>query len=229
MKICERADIRGIQYIEIFCSGKRYVAAKILINISPTLYGIKPGTLLSFSSRKDKDLIKLWDIHKQDIIFDPNIHFIELKRDPNNLVVLFYHRRYLSRQIFAGKHLRFLERFGYNQHMSLDDMLEHLKRRYHISCPHEIGLFLGIPLKDVLGYLKLIPLECSYCGYWKVYGNPEKSQRLFQRYRTARHQVIQLICSGEDPVNLLKKPLRLKCNRLEQYSSIEQEKWIRVG
>lgn len=215
MTTCERADIKGIQYIETSCSGKKYIAAKILVNISPTLYGIKPATLLSFSNRRDKDLIQLWDLHKHDIILDRNIEFVELKRDHNNLVVLFYHRRNLTRQLFAGKHLRFLERFGYTPDMSLTEMLEHLKERYHSSCPHEIGLFLGIPLKDVLGYLKLIPLECSYCGYWKVYGNPEKTKRLFHRYRTARQQVIHLICSGEDPVSILRKAPKFQCSHTD--------------
>lgn len=228
MKTYERADIRGIQHIENSYAGKSYLAAKISVNISATLYGIKPGTLLSFSSRRDRDLIKLWDMHKQEIILDRNIHFIELKRDSNNLVVLFYHRRNLTRQISAGKHRRFLERFGYSQNMSFDGMLEHLKNRYHNSCPHEIGLFLGIPLKDVLGYLRLIPMECSYCGYWKVYGNPEKSQRLFQRYRTARQQVIQLIYSGEDPLSILRKPPGFNCNR-QQCNCMAHERWNKVG
>lgn len=209
-------NIEGIRYIENFSNDKNYLAAKVLIHISATLFGTKPATLLSFSNRRDKDLIKLWDKHKQDIVFGKNIEFVELKRDCNNLVVLFYNRRNLSRQIFAGKHLRFLTRFGYAENMSFNQMLKHLKERYISTCPHEIGLFLGIPLKDVLGYLKMIPLECSYCGYWKVYGNAEKTKRLFQRYRAAKRQAIHLVCSGEDPVKILGKP-SVYCRKLDEW------------
>lgn len=204
-RLNERNSVNKIRYIESLVNGKSYIAAKVLINISATLYGLKPASLLTFSRRVDRDSISLWDKYKTDIVLEQNLEFIELKRDHNNLVVLFYNRYNLTTQVFDRKHLRFLERFGYSGDMTVDEMLNHLKERYHCSCPHEIGIFLGIPLKDVLGYLQLIPLECSYCGYWKVYGNPEKTKKLFQKLRNARHDVINLIYSGEDPVKLLRK------------------------
>lgn len=203
-------EIKQIQYIENLRDERSYIAAKVLINISATLQGIKPATLLNFSKRRGKNLIHLWDMHKHSIVWGQNMEWIELKRDEDNLFVLFYHRRNLIKQIFAGKHMGFLKRFGYSQTMSIQELLNHLKDRYINSCPHEIGLFLGIPLKDVLGYLKLISLECTYCGYWKVYGNCEKTKRLFQRYREAKRIVIDLISSGEDPIKILRDPANYK-------------------
>lgn len=117
-------DIKQIQYIENLRYERSYLAAKVLINVSATLYGIKPAALLNFSKRRGKDLT---------------------------------------------------------------------------------SFLLGIPQKDILSYLQLVPLECSYCGHWKVYGNCEKANRLFQSYRKTRRNVMDLIYSGEDPIKILQE------------------------
>jgi hypothetical protein len=195
--------LKKIKCIEDLRNEKSYIAAKVLINISATLYDIKPATLMTFKKRRDKNLILLWDKYKRDLALDKSIEFFELKRTQNSVIVLFYNAAFLTEQIYNKKNLNFLSRFGYSEKMNIAEMLNHLKGRYTSTCPHEIGLFLGMPLKDVLGYLQLIPLKCSYCGYWKVYGNPTKQKILFERYRKTRLQVIDLICSGEDPVKIL--------------------------
>ena len=48
--------------------------------------------------------------------------------------------------------------------------------------PHEIGLFLGYPPEDVEGFMERRK-PCSCAGPWRVYGDAEKAQALFQRYR----------------------------------------------
>lgn len=201
-------SINKFKCIEDFCNEKSYIAAKVLINISPTLYGIKPATLLTFCRRRERDCIGLWDRYKKELVLDKSIKYIELRRTPRNLMVFFYNQAFLHKQVFNKKNLKFLARFGYSENQTLDEMLTHLKSRYLDSCPHEIGIFLGMPLKDVLGYLKLIPLRCSYSGYWKVFGKPEKQKLLFEKFRTTTHRVINLICSGEDPIRILGKPMK---------------------
>lgn len=49
--------------------------------------------------------------------------------------------------------------------------------------PHEIGLFLGYPVEDVKGFIEN-KASCAKCvGYWKVYGDEEKAQKLFNQYK----------------------------------------------
>ena len=49
--------------------------------------------------------------------------------------------------------------------------------------PHEIGLFLGYPVEDVKGFIKHKG-ECSKCiGCWKVYGDVQKAEDTFDRYK----------------------------------------------
>lgn len=40
-------EMKKIQFIETFNNAQSYIAAKILINISVTLYCLKPATLLT--------------------------------------------------------------------------------------------------------------------------------------------------------------------------------------
>ena len=49
--------------------------------------------------------------------------------------------------------------------------------------PHEIGLFLCYPVEDVKGFIEN-KASCAKCvGCWKVYGDAEKAQKLFEQYR----------------------------------------------
>lgn len=49
--------------------------------------------------------------------------------------------------------------------------------------PHEIGIFLGYPLDDVRGFIRHCGRGCKCTGCWKVYGNAEEAERLFQKYK----------------------------------------------
>ena len=48
--------------------------------------------------------------------------------------------------------------------------------------PHEIGLFLSYPPKDVLGFIvnKACNHKCQGC--WKVYGDEQESKSIFEKY-----------------------------------------------
>ena len=62
--------------------------------------------------------------------------------------------------------------------------------------PHEIGLFLGYPVQDVLQYVATGGIGCLFCGYWKVYAEPEKARLLFSRYNECKEQFALQIKKG---------------------------------
>ena len=49
--------------------------------------------------------------------------------------------------------------------------------------PHEIGVFLGYPLADVIGFIQNRGKNFTACGYWKVYTDPTAAQAEFDRYK----------------------------------------------
>jgi hypothetical protein len=63
-----------------------------------------------------------------------------------------------------------------------------LKKKFETyrQFPHEIGLFLGYPVDDVLGFVKNKGQNYKFCGYWKVYGNVEKAKNNFYCYELCR-------------------------------------------
>ena len=65
-----------------------------------------------------------------------------------------------------------MERYGYTD-TSVDGAIEWLRMRLASGdgFPHEIGLFLGYPVEDVLGFIENAGQNCKCCGCWKVYCN----------------------------------------------------------
>ena len=78
----------------------------------------------------------------------------------------------------------FLQSEGYTPG-NAESMLAQLSRR--LCCeedfPHEIGVFLGYPLADVIGFIQNRGKNFTACGYWKVYTDPSAAQKAFDRYK----------------------------------------------
>lgn len=90
----------------------------------------------------------------------------------------------------------FLKQLGYPV-SSPSACLDFLETRMKESTyPHEIGLFLGYPLEDVLGFINN---KTCYCiGAWKVYDqkNVTRSKSLFTLFNILRDQLIKAVDNG---------------------------------
>jgi hypothetical protein len=90
------------------------------------------------------------------------------------------------------------ELMGYSLALGPKEFLEEVGRRWRGSreIPHEIGLALGYPVKDVLGFIGLMPLQCTgLCG-WRIYGDPEPSLLAKQRYKKAEARAKAFVDNG---------------------------------
>lgn len=93
-----------------------------------------------------------------------------------------------------------LNEMGYERAVSPGHFLEEVGRRWRRTkrIPHEIGLVLGYPLKDVLGFIGLVRLQCTdRCG-WRVYGDPEPSVNRSRSYRRAREEARAYVGARQD-------------------------------
>ena len=72
-----------------------------------------------------------------------------------------------------------------------------LKERLRTSAcfPHEIGLFLGYPLPDVIGFIRNRGRNCKCCGFWKVYSNEWETRQLFEKFRKCLRVYAQVLVS----------------------------------
>ena len=130
------------------------------------------------------------------MIFGANINLevFEIFRTDSSSILLFYNEIFLSRVLSSKANSDFLNKFGYSRDMSLKDSLGLLKDRYYYNfCPHEMGIFLGIPLQDVKDFICKDRKECICCGYWKVYNNREYALRIFKNYDKSKHDFMKLI------------------------------------
>ena len=52
-----------------------------------------------------------------------------------------------------------------------------------VAFPHEIGVLLGYPIADVVGFIENKGKGAKDCGFWKVYDSPEAAQRMFEEIK----------------------------------------------
>ena len=96
----------------------------------------------------------------------------------------------LAAQLKQPAVVRLLAQAGYpvEAPFSLEQLLRCLSRRLRQSegFPHEIGVFLGYPLEDVIGFCRHKGEGCKLCGYWKVYGDVDHAKQCFAAFDRCR-------------------------------------------
>lgn len=155
----------------------------LIRHCSPTLAGLKTANLFT-SSYHDKaeifDFLRKWNtqLHQKGIRLLP----LQLKR--GKALIYVYRPSQLSKDLSDGEVREMLCSCGYCTD-SCEKCIARLIRRLHLNeeFPHEIGLFLGYPVEDVKGFIEN-KADCAKCvGCWKVYGDREKAQKQFERFK----------------------------------------------
>ena len=108
-----------------------------------------------------------------------------------------YRPEQLSACLNQPKTRAILRLFGYPVSLSLPDLIAHLKARMaEEDFPHEIGLFLGYPPEDVMGFALYKGENYKLSGHWKVYSNEESARKCFERYDHCRAAICQKLAGG---------------------------------
>ena len=95
----------------------------------------------------------------------------------------------------------FLSREGYRlpeQPMDCGMLLTQLSRRLCCGAefPHEIGVFLGYPLADVVGFIQNRGQNFTCCGCWKSYSDPAAARQQFAQLSKCTAVYLRLFHSG---------------------------------
>ncbi|GAA0730653.1 DUF3793 family protein [Clostridium malenominatum] len=169
---------------------KDYMFYMTAYNIGPVIQGNKPSCILTFS-KDNKNLYGMWRDYGEEFLTRYNVEAFKIKDTGETFTVLFYKKHRLENQIFNSRNISFLNQFGYTKEMDLGEVLEILKKRYEDFCPHEIGIFLGIPLDDVEAFMHNPKEDFITYGYWKVYYNLEEALETFKAYDDAKIRVLR--------------------------------------
>lgn len=182
---------------------KEYIATFIAFGAAPTVMGKKPSSLIAFNS-KLKGHKFLWQRYGREVCEELKLQYFVLKESDENLLVLFFIRAMLESFVHNERSLQFLTRMGYGKAVTLEQKLIILKKRFEKLCPHEVGIFLGIPVEDVEGFIKHKGKGCLACRDWKVYGNPGRAESLFKDYDAARSSfAIKVVANSKKTRNII--------------------------
>jgi len=100
----------------------------------------------------------------------------------------------------------FLKKSGYQMKKTVDGFLRQLSNRLCLEhdFPHEIGIFLGYPLEDVVGFIENQGKNYTCSGYWKTYGDPQEAKRRFDSYRECTEVCREKYRQGTPIIQLVK-------------------------
>lgn len=155
----------------------------IIEHLGPTVLGIKPSELLNVSLYDQS----IWEEFKALFFQQEQLGLREIRQVNGRQQVIFFHRVTLDTVLSEKQNQEFLKTFNYPEPYSLDSYLNHVLEKIRSKAfPHEIGIFLGYPLKDVLGFMKQIPLTYVCTHGWRIYGDAQLSNNIYEKYHQAR-------------------------------------------
>jgi hypothetical protein len=184
------------------------LASFLVLEVAEVLERVKPANLVNIANKRrpcGRNLYQLWKAYGADLLSGSGLQVRELADRKNSVLLLFYRPEVLTELMSRKSVAGILGRSGYSDLGNLDGVLGELAKRVSGNgFPHEIGVFLGYPIKDVVGFMGWTQLSFSCQGPWKIFGDPSESLRLAETHRQCRCRISQLLASGMNPQERLK-------------------------
>lgn len=182
---------------------REYVETFLIFNLSLVIAGVKPAVTLTIKKENYK-LYNNWGTLGNYFIKNLNLEYIELRETEKSIVALVYDKNLLKKHLKTKDSIEFLNNLGYPYYSSVSDYVLILKERYNnYHCPHELGLFLGIPIKDVIDFMQCTTKKCLMCKYWKVYNDSAEAEITFNTYDKIKEYTMKNILNGKSLNNLI--------------------------
>lgn len=161
--------------------------------LGPVLLGSKPTEIVNIPFKDSNKETKINEI-KTHFNNCKKIDIIFIDKKEKGIRILFINRDSLENRLSCRKSRNFLKFLGYPKNYSLDSYINHLVIKLHEdSFPDEIGIFLGYPLKDVLGFMGYGKNELHSIKSWRVYGNPTPSEEIYNLFLKHREAIRTLL------------------------------------
>lgn len=171
----------------------------LLLKTAAVRRGVKPGELLRvrrcFTAATPSGAPVC--LHRRDILNILELDYVELLVERDSSLVLFYHPEAMSRALRDPANRAILTRCGYPAGADVRELLDDLQRHFRpgSDLPHEVGVFLGYPAKDVAGFMANLPRTPVERGRWAVYGDAGESvarMTLYRRIEAAAEHVLNV-------------------------------------
>ena len=169
---------------------------------APVLASLKPAGLFRYETSDCADLarrVKNWNAQ-----LNPKGLRVRVLKGcvRTHWYLVYVYRESKLCTVLEDKNVRaFLRSEGYRlpaQGQDIGMLLTQLSRRLCCAAefPHEIGVFLGYPLSDVVGFIENRGQNFTCCGCWKAYGDPAAAQKHFAQLSKCTAVYLRLFHSG---------------------------------
>lgn len=170
----------------------------LIRNCAPTLAGIKTANLFACPYENKAEITEALCRFNR-ILSQKGLRVLPLRYSGKKALIYLYRPKRLSADLRHRQAEEILHPLGYDC-TKCEQCLAQLSRKLRSQgdFPHEIGLFLGYPPGDVLGFMENRPCSCKCVGCWKVYTDEADAKRKFEQYRKCTHIYCQQWAKGID-------------------------------
>jgi hypothetical protein len=172
---------------------RRRVELQIVLQCAPTIAGLKTSNLL-IVPREQEDKVRY-------VLRHSGLLGYRLVYDKKRVIFLVFNKEMLVEYLSQKDVREFLTAAGYRTD-AFGYSLRHFQERYEEfivarqEFPHEMGLFLGYPLCDVVGFIQYGGDHFKLSGYWKVYDNAAEAKELFEKFDDVKDDMVRMIFKG---------------------------------
>lgn len=186
----------------------------IIESCSPTLASLKPGNLFLYRYSDltyVKTELKKWKLALNTKGLD--IVIMKECKKTQTLLIYLYRMKQIEAILKNENVQDFLKQLGYgedrdekgqNGGFQVKSFLAILSKKICLErdFPHEVGIILGYPLEDVIGFIQNSGQSYTLNGYWKTYGDPEVSKRKFNQFTKCTCEYRKMFLKGKSIIQL---------------------------
>lgn len=168
----------------------------VIAHGSPTLARLKAGSLFTVSCA-DQQVLQSEVAQLNEILLPRGVRLTILRFSDDRPLMYLYREHALEETLARPEVRALLAHYGYRD-FTAEAVLHTLQVRLKTSrdFPHEIGIFLGYPLADVIGFIRNGGRNCLCSGCWKAYSNECEARRTFARLNKCRAVYARLFAEG---------------------------------
>ena len=169
------------------------IETQLALQCAPLITGLKVSNLLIIP-KGNEEVVKR-------ILNRTGISFYILIQTRTKTTFLLFRRNELEEFLSDENVRNVFMKAGYKS-LQIGKILRTFSLRYEAymqgdkSFPHEMGLLLGYPVEDVVGFVENNGKNFLYSGYWKVYENQKAKVKLFDKFKVAEETLIHLLSNG---------------------------------
>lgn len=175
---------------------------------APALCGIKPASLFSMNSECFSSGCGKLSEWRRDFV-KAKRYVVPLRKENGRFLMFVFDRNLLEEVVSDRENALYLSSKGYSFEKGFSGVLSQLLHRlaFNADFPHEVGLFLGYPLCDVVGFERNRS-AFKYSGFWKVYGDLDEAERKMKMYKTCSEVCMEMLDSGLSVPMIVKKYMK---------------------